>query len=294
MTRNSMKKRRSVTKDNYSDVRGFLLHKRNLDKIKSKRFQLRVEKFLSNVWKKSYEKHHKKKGLELPTKKQRMFGSSLPKKDLRHIKEQTHFAVSVFAQHLSKTEQKKLLLKINHLIKKKNLNICTFINFSKSPKEIQRELAMLYHYFKRYGESYIAYIPTNSCNIYFSKGWSQDRCATGVPLHESIHVLHKLGVIKIDIPFAQAADKLYGLEKGSLKKKHPFRKLNVKDFDRKPSVKKTINGIEYYKEPYWSYEVGEKMGYWIFENLSGKKRWKYLVHRCDGLSHRATLKMIKK
>ncbi|MCR4335113.1 MAG: hypothetical protein NUV57_01095 [archaeon] len=243
------------------------------------------------MWKKSYKNKHHKTGLPLPTEKQRMIGEPLPKKDLAHIKGQVRFGISIFCAHIKKAERKKLTSKINRLIKKKNFSILDVINESHDAKEVRSDLFMLYHYLKDNGEIYLGYNVLESEKIYFAKGWSQDKKGNTTAIHECIHLLHRLGVIKIDIPFAQASDRLYGLEKGLFSPKRKFA-LHVKDFDKKPRPDKILEGVQCYNEPWWSYDVGIKLGYWIFENLKGKKRWNYLYQRTMGLKHKEALEKI--
>ena len=272
----------------YSDVRSFLFRGKNLGKLSSRRFRLRLEKFLSDVWKESYAKKHGKGSLPLPTEEQRISGERLPKKDLQSINQQASFAVKVFCQNMEKNERKKVLSRIRRLIKKRNFSISDVVRESKDEEEVRKDLLMLYHYLKDYGEIYLGYNVLESKKIYFAKGWSQDLRGSTTAIHESVHLLHRLGLLEIDIPFAQAADRLYGLEKGYFSPKRRVA-LHVKDFDRKPRVDKKLDGVVCYHEPWWSYDVGIKLGYWAFENLKGRKRWRYLAHRCNGLSHKQAL-----
>ena len=201
--------------------------------------------------------------------------------------------VSVFGKKLSHSKRKKILSKIRGSIKKKNLSILDFIDSSPKDAEVQTELSHLYSYLKCEGEIYYGYMPTYSGKVYLAKGWAEDRVAMTTPLHESVHLLHKFGVIAIDNPFAQAADTLFGLERGYFKKRS-LKKIRLKDFDRKPSVDIILEGVTFYKEPVWSYFTGKQIGHWLFQNLKGNARWNYLVQRTNGLSHKEAMKKIRK
>ncbi|MBN2127751.1 MAG: hypothetical protein JW703_05195 [Candidatus Diapherotrites archaeon] len=276
-------------------------------KVKSKKTVKKkikeLNKIISKKLEKEAEKREKENHLPLPTKKQMIKGEQLSETDLKPIKEQIDFIVKVFGKHLSKGKKIKLKKEIKKHISKQNLTINAVLkeNSKKDLKEIYNSGKELYEYIKEsgqhQGEIYPALYSETSKKVHFSKGWSKDNQLLGTPVHELIHLLQRMKIIKIDIPFAQAGDMLYRLEKEFIPINKKIKNPNKKEFNKKPKLMKAIKSdgtkITYYYEPVWSYYAGERIGQWIYLKLKKGKRWNYLYYRCMGLTHEKALKKIK-
>jgi hypothetical protein len=281
--------------------------KKKFVKIKSKRTVKKkikeLDRIISRELIQKAEKREKENHLPLPTKKQMLEGEQLSETDLKPIKEQLDFVVKVFGKHLNKKKKLKLKKEIKKHISKQNLTINAILkeNSNKDLKEIYESGKNLYEYIKEsgqhQGEIYPALYSETSKRIHFAKGWSKDKKLMGTPIHELIHLLQRIKIIKIDIPFAQAGDMLYRLEKEFIKPDKRIKNPTKKEFNKKPKLLNTIKSdgtkTQYYNEPIWSYYTGEQLGQWIYLNLKKGKRWNYLYYRCMDLTHEKTLKKIK-
>ena len=144
----------------------------------------------------------------------------------------------------------------------------------------------LYNYMKKTGNIYMGLINDNTGKIYLRKNFSLDRRAVSTPLHEILHVLQKKKVITVDVPFAQAADRLYSLEKGFIKPTKKIRAPKDFEFDRIPRKEADSNELS---EPQWSYPLGNKISQWVYINLPADLRWNYIYLRCKGKTHAQAL-----
>ncbi|MBU2100582.1 hypothetical protein KKG83_00025 [Candidatus Micrarchaeota archaeon] len=228
--------------------------------------------------------------LSLGEKKELFLGGKLSENDLIQVKEQVNFAVEIFGKNLNK--EKKVLLE-SRLLKKfseKSLSVKIAMKGKyDSEKERKREEKELFDYMKKSGQIYMGLIDEDTGKIYLRKNFSLDKRSITTPLHETIHVLQKFKVIKVDVPFAQTADRLYALEKGFIKPDKKIREPKEKEFDRLPKKEKNSKEL---KEPEWSYELGKKISQWVYLNLPEEKRWDYIYFRCKGKTHNQALNEI--
>ncbi|MFH1587823.1 MAG: hypothetical protein ABIA76_00610 [Candidatus Diapherotrites archaeon] len=262
----------------------------HIDKKKAKKLGA---DFLSWFWAETHKSKNKKKKhvFPLPKHKERIFGALLPKYDLKLIQEQAKFAVKAFAKKISKKKQAEAEKKIMESISEKSLSVNSILREKtiQDLKHMRNAGKDLYYHLKKHGRIYRAVVHETTGKIFFAKGWSQDKEAMTTPLHEAVHILWQEKIIKADVPFAQAADRLYGLEKGILEKDKRIRFPKKKEFDRMPHKAKNGN----YDEPLWTHFAGNRLGQWIYLKLPKNKRWKYLYFRCNGKTHKETMKKIK-
>ncbi|MFH1234842.1 MAG: hypothetical protein V1493_04500 [Candidatus Diapherotrites archaeon] len=246
--------------------------------------------FLSRAWHEEAKARNGRTKLPIPSLRERLYGGKLPKADLKEIEKQMNFAINVFTNGLPQKKKDSVNWRVKSLITGKTLSISAVLEENgKDIKELWDEAMELYHYIKRKGEIYPALMQDATGKIYFTKGWRKDKHSKSSPIHETVHVLQKLGVIKVDVPFAQAADRLYCLERKFLKPSKKLKTSTARDLNRKAVWNKKDKT---HVEAYWSKTVGDKIGQWVFVNIPKKQRWSYLYQRCMGKSHRAALKRI--
>ncbi len=237
----------------------------------------------------------KKHTLPLPTFRQRNYGGKLPKRDLIEIETQMNKAIEFFGKHLSPAKRAEIRRAVSEKITGRILSINTLLR-EKTPTDIvqmRKQGKELLTYIKEEGELYSALMQEHNGKVYFAKGWTSDKIARVAPIHETIHALQRMGVIRTDVPFAQAADRLYGLEQGILKIEQKMRAPTEEEFDKKARPDKAIGGTALY-EANWSYAIGDRIGQWLFTNIrEPEKRWEYLYHRTMGESHQSTLAKIQ-
>jgi len=264
-----------------------------LDRRKVKKLGAR---FLSWTWLKTSRSPKRK--LPLPTFRQRMKGGKLPKADRKEIDSQINSALKIFVGHLPKNKINEIEQKIRGLITARILSVNIALREKTKGsdlKQMRTQGKELHHYFesegKVQGEINPSLMQETTGKTYFAKGFSSDKNSESSPFHESIHALQRLGLIKLDVPFAQAAERLYGLEKGIFKVDPRMRNPTKEEFDKKPKLEK-IGELNVRYEPNWSYPVGDRIGQWVFQNLPKHQRWQYMILRCNGKSHRETLQVL--
>ncbi len=247
-------------------------------------------RFLSVTWMQEHNKRNDAK-YPLPNQRARISGAKLPSADLKPIQEQISFAVNAFAGHLSPEKKRAISKIVKNKITGKNVNIKALLT-DPDIKKAYAEGKEFYTFLKEEGRSYRGLMDDITGKTYFAQGWSNDRRALTTPIHETIHLLQQTGVIKIDVPFAQAGDRLYGLQKGIFKPEKRLTNVSNEELNRKPSIQRKEAEKIVYKEPNWAYPVGSKIGQWIFENLEPAKQWPYLIARCNGESHETACKKV--
>lgn len=256
-------------------------------------------RFLSRTWMKGYNEktsEGKKVSLPLPTMNQRIQGGRLSQTHLALINEQVNFTFRIFQKQIPVSKQKYVLEKLKKNISKTTLNV-TEVMRSTNPYDNLQEGRELHTFLKNEGKIYKAMVDVETGKNSFAKGLFNDPKARTAPIHETIHALQRLGVIKIDVPFAQAIDKLYGLEKGIHKLDTHYKINTNEEFDRKPSINystPTPKGIINYNEPNWSYISGIKIAQWVYEKVPKNYRWQYMIDRCNGKTHAEALGRIPK
>lgn len=246
------------------------------------------ERFLSRTWQQSAVREKAK--LPVPSQRQRISGGTLPKADREKVGEQVDFMVGIFGKRMDLTKRRELKARILQQITRQSLSIRSVLTEEtrgSDLKQMRRSGKSLYGYLKDFGEIYPAMTQETTGRVYLAKGWSAQRSIQTTPVHETLHVLQKLGVIKDDVPFAQVADRLYGLEKGIFKVDRRIKSPTSSEFDRKPSRVLKTGGLA---EPDWVYPHGDKLGQWVFTNLRPAQRWNYLFQRCQGLTHQQALR----
>jgi len=214
-------------------------------------------------------------------------GGRLSIKDLQEINEQINFALSVFARDLSPDLTAYLQKRLAKFFSRNALSVNIAIKEKdNSPEKQKKNEIELYKYMKKTGNIYMGLIDDNTGRIYLRKNFSLDQRAVSAPLHEILHVLQKKKVISVDVPFAQAADRLYALEKGFIRPSRKLRMPKENEFDRIPGKEKDSGEL---KEPDWSYELGNRLSQWVFINLPAEIRWNYIYLRCKGKTHHQAL-----
>ncbi|PIN85487.1 MAG: hypothetical protein COV47_01775 [Candidatus Diapherotrites archaeon CG11_big_fil_rev_8_21_14_0_20_37_9] len=269
------------------------------DSVKAKKL---AENFLAEKWTYHGKKHIKKGNLELPLPQynEMLSGTKLTKKDRKLFIAQVDFAAKIFCRHLSakrKSEIKKILENSLDITSQTIFhNLISSITDEKNPSkdellEARQMGKTIYKYMKKYGHIGGGVIHEKTGKMNLAKGFSESPYYSVTPIHEAIHRLQQLRVIKMDVPFAEAVDAFYALEHGIMilqKKKH--KKI---DFDRKPKIKNKSIGYPNYFEPEWSYDLGKTIGEWLHKNYPGQKGWDYLYIRSMGEKHASALRIIK-
>ncbi|MCX6802834.1 MAG: hypothetical protein NT067_07045 [Candidatus Diapherotrites archaeon] len=249
-------------------------------------------KFLSSAWYDGAKAKGFKTRLSLPTYAQRVRGGRLPKADLALIHGQVDFAISLFAGNLPAERQAQLASQVRNKVTGRilSVNIAVREKARTDPRQIWEDGKELKTFFKEEGAGYTGLMKETDGRQYFAKGFSSQPTARSGPLHETVHALWKLGVIKIDVPFAQAVDRLYALEKGHIKP-NPFMRTPTKEeFDRKPSWDKELKT---FNEPNWATDIGNRIAQWAFQAIpESRRRWDYLYQRCMGATHANAMRAI--
>ncbi|MFA4906893.1 MAG: hypothetical protein WC602_01345 [archaeon] len=264
----------------------------------SKKAKILGTRFLSRKWFDTASNGNPR--LPLPTFRQRIHGGTHSKVGRAEIEKQAGFALGVFGRHLSRAEKERAMLNVKKMLTKRILSIGTVIRentFRTNLTEMRKSGKEFFNYVKakpNAGEIYPALTKETTGKVYFAKGWNskgnkEERTA---PIHEVIHILQKNGIIRTAVPFAQAADRLYGLENGILKPEKLMRAPTREEFDRKPKTEKRFGEKfpNYESEPDWVYQVGDRIGQWAYLSLPKEKRWDYLYLRCIGRSHAEAIK----
>ncbi|GEM_PF-2642097 len=233
----------------------------------------------------------KKLQMPLPTFRQRLYGGRLPVAERKMVESQINFAIQTFGKNL-RIEQKDLVMReIRRLMPGRMISVSTALReMSRTGLRQLRKQGVELNLFLRgkgfaseteKGTIYSGLMQEHSGRSYLAKGFSTDKETVVTPIHETLHVLQKLGVIKVDVPFAYAAERLYALEKGFLKVSKT-RKAPT-DFDRTGREQKDSPGTLF--EAQWSEKDGNRLGQWVFQNIPSGKRWAYLQERTMGKSH---------
>ncbi len=213
------------------------------------------------------------------------FGGRLSVNDFQQIQEQTNFALRIFGKELNPDLLPVLEKKLLKFFSRNALSVNIAVKEKFCPEQQKRNEIELYNYMKKTGNIYMGLIDDNTGKIYLRKNFSLDCKSMATPLHEILHILQKKKIIKVDVPFAQTADRLYALEKGFLKLNKKTRMPSAFEFDRIPK-KIDVNELN---EPEWSYDLGNRLSQWIYINLPAEKRWDYIYLRCKGKNHKEAL-----
>jgi len=267
------------------------------------------ERFLGNAWyseaqkrqgihwnpeSKAYENNGKGKALKmpLPTFKQRLLGRYLPAQERRLVESQVDFSLKVFGKNLSPEKRAQARKEISRLISGRQVSISNTLRSTKGSDidEMRRNGIETLNFFKgkgfaaksEQGTIYPGIMNDITGRSYMARGFSKNYNAS-TPIHETLHVLKKLGVIKVDVPFAYAADRLWLLEQEVVKPSSVRKAPSKQELDR------TRNGNE---EPQWSEKSGNRIGQWVFQNIPQEKRWNYLFERCMGKNHAEAMRAI--
>lgn len=253
-------------------------------------------RFLSKTWHDEATKREKQgKGLDLPlpTMRQRIHGGRLTESELGEINRQVDFATDIFTKHLSPAKRRTVKRQARELVSKTTLSITSALNATgRDLTHMRAEGLELYSLLKRKGRGNMGIVNSDTSKFYLAKGWTThpERSAA---VHETIHVLCNLGVIKVEAPTASMADRLYALEQDFLKINLKLSEPALWEFDRQPAMK--VISARIIAEPQWSYALGNKMGQWVFTHFSeSEARWEYVRLRCMGKTHKETLAEIRK
>jgi len=235
------------------------------------------ERFLSNVWHNSAKEVERSGGrlrMPLPTFKQRLNGGRLPANDRAVVEQQLQFALKVFGRGLSSEARQDVIRRVREKVPGRILAVSNALRMEgKHDLESLRANGKdLNEYFRgkgafaqstgEKGTMYYGITNDKSGRVHLAKGFTADRQSTVTPIHETVHVLKSLGVIKVDAPIAYAADRLYGLEKGILKVEK----------GRKPPTPQEFNWTSESEPDVASERIGNRLGQWAFQSLPVGKR----------------------
>ncbi len=263
----------------------------DLNEARAKRLGTRL---LSRVWFNEAKKREAvgKSQLSLPSFRQRLRKGNLSKADVSLIREQTAFAINKFASHLSRQKRAIVTAKVNELMSSRilSINLALREKTNSDLRQMRVQGMELMTKLRNEGEMHIGLMQDKSGKVYFAKGWGNKKSEKGIALHEAMHVLQKLGVIKVDVPFAETARWLYCLENGIYSPNAKFRMPTATEFDRKALPEKNDSMLLY--EAQWSYNLGDRIAEWLYKNVPEKKRWNYLRLRCNNVNHADALKKI--
>jgi len=270
---------------------------KGLDPQRAKRLGTR---FLGRTWHdsaKQMQSEGRQPELPLPTFKQRIRGGRQTASAATEIQRQITLAVNLFGTHLTTEQRAQAIQAISGKFKKTTFSVSSLLHNTlrdpvKSLREMRSEGRDFYNHAKETGRAYRAITDERTAKTNLAKGWEKDPEGATSPIHEAVHSLQQMGLIKIDVPFAYATDRLYGLETGILKPSAEMGKLTLKDFNRKPAPEKDVQGA--WQENNWAERVGNGIGQWLFTNIhTPEKRWQYLYHRTMGESHQSALAKIQ-
>jgi hypothetical protein len=270
---------------------------------------LEVEKILSKKWKREAIKSNQ----PIYTFKEMIEGVPRAREENEEIKKQVMFVVKKFCKK-KHGELKKISKKVLSHFSRKSISIRAVLrensqekNFSKEAlRNIRKEAIELYKFFeqshglsskeeKKGGRIYWGMMNEYTGMVFLAKNWTNHKEAMTTPIHETVHVLQRIGKIKKDVPFAQAVDRLYGLERGFFAEETQYAQIGRTQLNPKIRIKKIkeIPGVVY-DEPQRTDELGKKIGQWVYANVSKEKRWEYLFYRCMNLTHEDALEKMKK
>ena len=223
--------------------------------------------------------------LPLPSLKQRRFGARLSETEKAEIRKQVSFCIDKFAGILRpnvRAELQKLILSRTPMRSQTVAdNLRSYVKpTDKKLAEITRSMRggglNLYHtYIKKKGHIGGGVLVERKGTLHMAKGFMANPYYRVSPFHETIHALQQLGIIKIDVPFAEAADTFYALQNGFLQPNPRIKKVSTEDFDRRPRITgnpRIISGekIFDYKEPEWAYSLGQNMGHFDLSGIAEK------------------------
>lgn len=199
-------------------------------------------RFLSRTWV-SGEKEKKPKW-PLPTFRQRIYGGKLPKVDQEAIEGHTQLVVEKLCTHFDNAQKIELMRKINALMPGQMISIRSLIRNLKSGnvglKTSRKWGKELFIFLKETGRICRGLISEATGRTYYIKGWRHNKTSVLTPIHEGVHLLQFLGAIKVDVPFAEAAERLHGLESG-LFKVESLKPLKMQEFDKIPQIDKELS-----------------------------------------------------
>lgn len=259
----------------------------------------------------------------LPTQRGRLSGGYLPKADLAQLDKQVRFTVNTFARGLPPERKQELLDTIYSRLRSnfgRTLSVSSALR-EKTPNDItqMREQGIELHgYLQGKGREEFGKGGTRGDiypgimkewgrgRSYIPKGGMQDRQAPEnkvVGIHEAIHGLQQMGVLKADVPFAEVGQMLYALETGMVRNPK-FRDPTPKEFNYTPRLEPEQNlvkpapGVPFrqervFTEPEANYKIGDRIGAWVYRNLPEGRRWDYVYRRCMGESHENALRAVR-
>jgi len=257
------------------------------------------ERFLSRTWVQEHRVKREEPNTDpLPrSRRARIEGVRLPKKDIEPILVQARFAVETFLSQLPSDQRTKALAKVFDLVRSENLNVRGALEeySTTDAKKMRKAGTEFYENLNETGSTYQGMMSDETGKSHLRLGWSKDKLVYATPIHEVIHVLQKLKYVKVDVPFAYSIDRLYALEKRKVLVKGAVADPRGNEFDRMPIVlnREKSGRIEYEEEAEWVEPLGTKIGEWVFKNLKGSDRWEYMRLRCDGKTHAGALAMIR-
>ena len=262
-----------------------------------------AERFLSSEWKNHSAKKKARKPyfkIPLPPHEERLSGGKLTKNDTKAIKEQVRFAASFFAPHLSLTKRRLLLQRLEEAFSPVSQsihhNLVSTLTGNERTKEEEylkmREMGKeIYMLIREHGNIGGGVINERTGQINLARDFSKSQYFATTPLHEAIHRMQQLGVIEIDVPFAEAIDTFYSLQ-NNIAVVEKTRNPTQKEFNWIPKVKERVKGISNYDEPIEAYEIGKRIGYWAHFSLGKERGIQYLYLRAMAFSHTKALSIV--
>ncbi len=170
---------------------------------------------LAKVWEKRAREKPKRR-FPLPSRHGMIFGEKHSRQDMVEIFSQMHFAVEIFAQHFSAAKRKELLLALKKKESTRSVSISAILSANSVPNHIREkgrqtvqkkqasEAVELQNFLEQRGHIYCGWFSNATGMFYLIKGWRNLPHSKTTPIHETIHLLQKLGVIKIDVSFCRS------------------------------------------------------------------------------------------
>lgn len=241
------------------------------------------ERYLSRMWLGA----SRRSKIPAPGFRERLVGKRLSLREQLHARKQMEFALKVFCRNTGVIKRQSVRFAVHKALSNRHLSLrFKLTEKGKDPTLLYSNIADSKADFIERGRlSHGIYKPKEE-KFAVSEDWLHHGPTT--PIHETIHLLAEKKVIRVDVPFATAADVLYGVEHEMISPQLNST-LTKREFDFQETVKSKSE--HYYDENDESYEVGDKLGHWIYANIPEKKRWDYLYWRCMGKSHLRALRI---
>ncbi|MFH1234841.1 MAG: hypothetical protein V1493_04495 [Candidatus Diapherotrites archaeon] len=250
-------------------------------------------RFLSSAWQKEAKKRKGKALKFLPSFRERVHGGKPPESNRAELEKQANFAVEVFAGRFPPEQRERIARRLSKIMGGEILSLERALEPSSrnaSAQELRKEALEIYGSIKSRGRIDSGLALRGRDKAYLAKDWPGMKGAQTAAIHEAIHLLRGWGLIEIDVPFAQAADRLYGLEQNFFKETGKIKAPTKADFDYVPEFDQALG---FHEEPLQAVTAGNRLGQWLYQNIpESRRRWDYLYRRCMGATHADAMRAI--